>query len=314
MKNITKELYRKTNAGFHLLKPAFSLYNYFLYEKYLSRKYYIKKKFKKNFGYQLTKDPKSLNEKINWLKINYQNPLGSDLADKYKVRNHISATIGDKYLIPLAFATDNPKKITPENLPDFPFIIKTNHNSSGGIVIRDKNLITNWSSIHNQLRANLQDNYYWHGRERVYKDIKPMLIVEQLLDDGSGQLPPDYKVHCFNGKVRLINVDLDRGTPKQTCSWFNADWERELFEWGGKFNDGSYIKQSKTEIKKPIPFNEMKRLSELLAKDYKYLRVDWYVIKDKLFFGELTLYHHGGGKPIFPKEWDLRLGNELDLT
>jgi hypothetical protein len=314
MKSFVKNIYNNSRLGFTLLKPFVSIYQYFLHKKYLSREQFILKRFKKNFGHELNlKNPKSLNEKINWLILNNDNPLGSLLADKYRVREYIKSEIGEKYLVPLAYMTKDPKDIIPENLPDYPVIIKTNHNSSGGIVIKDKNKTIDWKSIQNRLRANLAENFYWVGRELVYKDIQPLIIVEKLLNDNSGSFPADYKVHCFNGKVEMTAVVTGRGSNQQHCDWYNREWIRQPYEWGVLLEDGSYSKASEKGVKKPICYDKMLELSETLSSKFKYLRVDWYVINDNLFFGELTLYHQSGSKPVKPYEWDLKLGEKLTL-
>lgn len=210
--------------------------------------------------------------------------------------------------------TNDPNNIIPENIPDYPVIIKTNHNSSGGIVIKNKKEEIDWKSIQNQLKANLAENYYWMGREMVYKDIEPLVIVEKLLSDRNGNVPYDYKVHCFNGKVQMINVDIDRGTSNQFCNWYDRDWNREPYEWGGRLPNGEFIKPSKTNVDKPKCLDKMIMLSESLSQQFKYLRVDWYVIDNNLYFGELTLYHHSGSKPIYPFEWDVKLGSRLIIS
>ncbi|MBA4744723.1 glycosyl transferase [Muricauda sp. TY007] len=314
MKALFNDFYTKNLFGFTILKPLVLAYQFFSQKKYLSRKKFILLQFKKNFGYELNlKNPKTLNEKINWLKLHYENPIGNKLADKYRVREVIKSEIGENYLIPLAYMTKNPKDIIPENLPNYPVIIKTNHNSSGGIVIKDKNIKNNWRRLQNQLRANLAENFYWVGRELVYKDIEPLIIVEKLLGDHNGNVPNDYKVHCFDGEVQMINVDIGRGGDNQYCNWYNKQWNREPYEWGGRIRNGTYAKPSEEDVEKPECLQEMIQLSQKLAKDFKYLRVDWYIINNKLYFGELTLYHHAGSKPIYPFEWDLTLGDKLIL-
>ena len=314
MKTFFKYLYLKNEFGYHIIKPFAGIYQFFLHEKYLKRQVFIKKRFKKNFGYELNLEyPKSLNEKINWLKINYWNPSSTQLADKYAVREYIKERIGEEYLVPLLFNTKNPKEIIPKNLPDFPCIIKTNHDSSGGIIIRDTNGKHNWSEIQNKLRSNMSQNYYWDGRELPYKNIKPRIIVEKLLFDDEGKLPEDYKVHCFNGRVRMINVDTGRGTPNHHRNWYNKEWKREPYKWSSELGENKFTDPSEKDINAPELLQEMIRLSEKLVSGFPYIRADWYIVKNKLFFGELTFHHNGGNRPIYPIAWDQRLGEQLKL-
>ncbi len=313
MKEKFKSIYRSSEFGFHVLKPFVRLYQFFLLKKFLSPKAFLKHKFKKAFGYELDLDnPQTLNEKINWLNLNYWHPKATQFADKYAVRDYVAETIGEQYLIPLLFTTQNPKDIIPENLPNIPFIIKTNHDSSGGIVIRDKHASHNWNKIQTNLRANLLENFYWVGRERQYKNIEPRIVVEKLLTDKHGNIPSDYKVHCFNGKVRMINVDVNRDSENQYRHYYNNEWVKEPFQWSSKFKDGS--NNSKSLISKPPKLQEMISLSERLVDGIPYLRVDWYILDNHLYFGELTFHHIGGCQPFNPIQWDLKLGAELDLS
>jgi len=312
MKSLIKSYYQTTEIGFYLIQPFALIYQFFLYKKFLSRQAFVKSTFKQKFGYHLNlQNPQTLNEKINWLKLNYWHPLATQFADKYAIREYIAETIGEKYLIPLLFTTKNPRDIVPANLPEEPFIIKTNHDSSGGIIIRDKNAQHNWKEIQSRLRANMSRNFYWDGRERQYRNIEPRIVVEKLLIDKQGNIPADYKVHCFNGKVRIINVDVDRDSENQYRQYYNQSWEKEPFQWSSKFKKSE--DSSRRLIPKPLNLNKMISLSEKLVDKVPYLRVDWYILENQLYFGELTFHHIGGTQPFDPPKWDLKLGQELQL-
>ncbi|MEP2689891.1 ATP-grasp fold amidoligase family protein [Maribacter dokdonensis] len=315
MKEKLKSIYKTSKLGFLVIRPFARFYQYFLHKKYLTREAFVKQRFKKSFGYTLDLDnPRTLNEKINWLKLNYWNPLSTQLVDKFEVRSFITDTIGDKYLVPLLFTTKEPKDIIPKNIPDIPCIIKTNHDSSGGIIIRNKHKVKNWKEIQNRLNANMSQNFYWDGREMPYKKIEPRIIVEKLLTDNTGTLPADYKVHCFNGKARMINVDIGRGTESHNRNWYSSNWTREPYKWSSVLGDGKLTDPSEKDIPKPALLDEMIELSEKLVEGFPYLRVDWYIFNKQLFFGELTFHHNGGHRPIYPESWDLNLGQELDLS
>lgn len=314
MKEKLKSIYRTSKFGFLIIRPFARIYQYFLHKKYLSRETFVKLRFKKSFGYDLKLDnPETLNEKINWLKVYYWNPLSTQMVDKYEVRSYISKIIGDEYLVPLLFTTTNPRDIIFENIPNIPCIIKTNHDSSGGIIIKNKNEINNWEEIQNRLHANMSQNFYWDGRERPYKNIKPRIIVEKLLTDNSGTLPADYKVHCFNGKTRMINVDIGRGSKNHYRNWYSSNWEREPYKWSSVLGDGSLTDPSEEDVAKPELLEKMILLSEKLVVGFPYLRVDWYIFGNRLYFGELTFHHNGGHRPIYPESWDLKLGQDLNI-
>ena len=213
--------------------------------------------------------------------------------------------------MPLVYHTKNPKEIVFNNIPDYPVIIKTNHDSGGGIFIYDKANI-NWKEVQKSLKKRMSKNYYWQSKEWQYKNIVPSIIVEKLLIDSEGNIPYDYKIHCFNGKVNMIQVDMGRGSENHYRNWYSKEWEKESYQWT-ILKNGKEIESSKSDIKKPQNLTKMIDLSETLSEPFKYVRVDWYDMEGKLFFGELTFHHDGGNRPITPKEWDLKLGNKLKL-
>ena len=286
------------------------LKNFYKYHL-IPEKRYISNKFKKSFGYPLNlKQPKTLNEKIQWLKLNDRTKLHTSYADKYEARKFIKEKIGEEYLVPLIFETKDIKQLIPSNLPDFPVIIKTNHDSSGGLIIKEKEK-NNWKEIQKRFKKQLKKNYYYQSKEWQYKNIKPRVIVEKLLIDDEGNMPFDYKVHCFNGRTTTIQVDIDRFGFHQR-NWYSIAWQREPFYWSA-LKGGRKTDPADWDIKKPICLDKMLELSELLAKDFIYVRVDWYIFKRKLYFGELTFHHDSGYQPILPKNWDLKLGQMLKL-
>lgn len=284
-----------------------------LKNRLVPEKILLENRFKKNHGQKLClKHPKTLNEKIVWLKLYDRTPLHTQCADKYAVREYVSEKVGERYLVPLYFHTFDPKDLVPDYLPETPCIIKANHDSSGGIFVYDKAKI-DWQCVQKGFEKRLKKNYYWKSKEWQYKNIKPRIIVEKLLQDKNGNIPFDYKLHCFNGKVRMIQVDMGRGTDKHHRNWYSTDWVREPYKWSSPKGNGIFTDPSEDDVEKPQSLNEMLRLSEILATPFCYVRVDWYDVDGQLFFGELTFHHDGGMQPILPKIWDERLGSEVKL-
>ena len=257
--------------------------------------------------------PKTLNEKILWLKLNDRTPLHTRCADKSAVRGYVAEKIGEDYLIPIYFETEHAEDIIPQNLPDLPVIIKTNHDSGGAYIVRDKEQVE-WNELRAVLKRRISRNYYYHGREWQYKHITPKILVEHLLVDETGSIPFDYKLHVFNGKVRMIQVDMGRGTDRHYRNWYSRDWNREPYKWSSPKGPGKFTDPSAEDIPKPESLDEMIELSERLAEPFDYVRVDWYDHLGKVYFGEITFHHDGGNQPILPAEYDLKLGNELQLT
>jgi len=311
LKHAIARIYRNSDFGYYAVRPLYKLYELAL--KNVSDEYIIKKKFKEFMGYELDlENPVTLNEKINWLKLYDRTDLHTQAADKFRVRDYIKEVIGEEYLVPLLYQNDDPEALIPENFPDIPFIIKCNHDSSGGVIVKDKATV-DWNKIQKRFKKLLKENYFNSSREWQYKNIKPTVIGETLLTDKNGKIPFDYKIHCLNGKVRMIQVDIDRNSDKHYRNWYNANWEREPYKWSSKKGKGKFTDPSDYDIEKPATFDKMVALSEKLAKAFIYVRVDWYDVDGKLYFGELTFHHDGGNRPIEPTEWDTKLGNELVL-
>jgi len=275
---------------------------YFLRYIFISDEKYIKYKFKKYLKYELNLDnPKSFNEKLQWLKLHDRTPLHTKCADKYRVRDYVKEKIGDKYLIPLIFVSNKLKDINKNNFPDFPVIVKPNH-SRGAHIIKDKNNF-DFENLQKILKKELSTNFYYRTREWQYKDIKPLIVVEKLLLDDEGKIPKDYKFLCMNGKVELIQVDSNRLTDHEK-TLYNKKWERQNFEFN--FPAGK-------DIIKPKNLEEMISIAEILSKDFIFVRVDLYTIKQKIYFGELTFHPAGGFGWFKPQKIDFELGEKLNL-
>lgn len=297
-----KALYTTTSLGKFLLtipKWIYDLYRYNIQ----SDTDFLKSKFKLTFGRELDlKNPKTFNEKIQWLKLNDRRPLYTTCADKFAVRDYIKENIGEEYLIPLVLITDKTEDITPSKLPDYPFIIKPTHASGQYIIVNDKSQV-NWQTVKKTIDKWLNVNYYYRLREWQYKDIPPAIIVEKLLIDERGVIPRDVKIHCFNGKIEFIEVHEDRLT-NHTKTHYDENWKVLNFK--------SYFTEGKLS-KPPITFEKMKTISKILSKDFHYVRVDLYELNGKIYFGELTFHPGSGFKAYEPEEQDLILGQKLIL-
>lgn len=265
-------------------------------------RFFIKRMFRLKLGYELDlENPQTFNEKISWLKLNERNPLQTLCADKYAVRNYVREKIGEQYLIPLLYHTDNPDDIVSENLPDVPHIIKANHNSGGAVVITDKSKV-DFAEVRKSLREQLGRNYYHLWKEWQYKNIKPRIVVEKLLLDGSN-IPNDYKFHCFNGKVEFIQVDLERFT----------EHKRNLYDLDWNLMDCRWIYENGPAVEKPPALEQMIVLAETIAKDFRLVRVDFYTLGSSIYFGEITFHPETGMGVFYPSEWDKKLGDRLAL-
>lgn len=249
-------------------------------------------------------DPKGFNEKLNWLKLHDRNPLYNILVDKLAVKQWVADKIGAQYVSKTYSSWDSVENISLENLPE-QFVLKTNHDSGGVAICRDKSSF-DFDAAKRVLRRHLKSNYFWWTREWPYKDVTPIVMAEEYLEDeGFDTGLVDYKVTCFNGNPRLIEVHRGR-FGEHTCNYYDQDWNPVTIDWAG-------IPVSPVEVERPEKLEKMLELSSVLTRGIPQVRCDWYVLGDRLVFGELTLFNGAGLDPIDEKN-DLWLGSLIDLS
>lgn len=278
-----------------LLQPSFNQ----IYEK-------ISKQFIESTGYKLNvNSPKTFNEKIQWLKLYYRDPLLTLCSDKYLVRDYVSKKIGSKYLVPLIGVYDNENEINFEKLPN-KFIIKLNNGSGKNIICHDKNNLNIFeakSKLHDWLKP--ESSHYLYSYEWAYKDIKPKIICETYLETKNRDLF-DYKFMCFHGKPELLWID-SRRHKKHQRNFFDMNWkEQNIFL--------NYPKNKLLKISETESLAAMKELAIKLSNDFPHVRVDFYLVDNQIYFGELTFYSANGMGKFIPKFWDRKLGNMLNLN
>lgn len=267
-----------------------------------------KKKYKQVFGKELNlNNPRTLNEKIQWLKLNVHEDFHTVCADKYAARE-IWKKYGNDGLITLLLMTYDWQEIKKENIPDEPCIVKCNSGSGEYQIIRDKNIV-DYNDLRRKCRRWLTENYYYASQEWQYKNIKPCIIIEKLLQNKKGKIPNDYKLHCINGKVEFIYCSIDREGANYR-SIYSPTWERMNVEWVALKD---HKKKRGADIEKPKTFDRMVEIAEDIAKKFAYVRVDFYDVDGKLYYGEITLHHGSGFDTFEPSSYDLLYGNMLDL-
>lgn len=276
---------------------------------FLSDETFIKAVFKFRVGYKINLDcPQTYNEKLQWIKLYDRNPRYTAMVDKVQVRDYISKTIGEKYLIPCLGVWNSEEDINFDELPN-QFVLKCNHNSGLGMCIcKDKSKL-NINNVKAELRRGLNQDYYYHSREWPYKDVPKKIIGEKFLVDESGKDLKDYKVMCFNGEPKLIELHMGRFTDHQSQDFYDIDWNKTNITQSGLSLYGS----SKSVMPKPVTLDEMLKLSKILSQGIPHVRVDWYSIEEKLYFGELTFFDGSGFDPYDNPEDDLLLGSWIKL-
>lgn len=267
-------------------------------------RYCLEQQFMRSVGYPLNLDnPKTFNEKLQWLKFYYRNPLMTKCADKVAVREYIKQKIGEKYLIPCIGVWDNPDDIDFDKLPD-KFVLKVNWGSGQNIIVKDKSKL-NIRETRRQLAKWMrpESNHYFMSFEWCYKDIKPKIIAEKYIEQMDGNLL-DYKIFCNNGEPNFLFVAIDRGKDLR-FNFYDLDFQKLPFK--------QHYENSNNIIKKPKQFDEMLNIARILAEKFVHCRVDFYIVGDALYFGEITFYHFNGMEKFEPQEWDRKLGDLLIL-
>lgn len=296
------------NKLFRIIKNPKILLSYFLMTKYscfISDKTCLKILFKLKMGKTLNLDnPKTFNEKLQWLKIYQRDSTYSSLVDKYEVRQYIEKSLGADILIPLLGVWDCFEDIDFDQLPS-QFVLKCTHDSGGLVICTDKSKL-DIAAAKKKINKCLKRNYYYNGREWPYKNIKPKIICEKFMVDESGVELKDYKFLCFNGKVKCSFVCLNRNkSTGLNVDFYDMDWKPMPFE--------RHYSCSDTVISKPINFDKMVEFAEILSKNIPFVRVDFYETNGQLYFGELTFYPGGGFEEFTPESYDYLLGSWMEL-
>lgn len=276
------------------------VFNHLSDEKYLKFCYFLR------IGKKLNLDnPKTFNEKLQWLKINDRNPRYINMVDKYEVKKYIETTIGLEYVIPTFGIYNSFQEINFEKLPKR-FVMKCTHNSGGVVVINDKNKI-NIKELEKKFNRMLKKNFFYVGREWPYKNIVPRIIIEEnIQEEDSKEQIKDYKIMCFNGEPKCSFVCSNRNAESGLCvNFYDYNWKPMPFE--------RHYPKNKQEIEKPSQYNKMLELAKKLSKDIPFVRVDFYQKGEQIYFGELTFYPGSGMEEFTPDEWDEKIGNWLEL-
>jgi hypothetical protein len=262
--------------------------------------------FRKRVGYWPNiARPRSFNEKIQHRKYYWHDELFTRLADKYAVRTYVADKVGERYLVPLIAVLDDPSEVDFDAYGEN-YVLKLTHDSGGVFICKNNGI--NRAKTMRRMRRKFKRNMGLRRNEGWYAPIKPVVMVEQLLQDEHGNIPSDYKIHVFNsgGKRHcMLQVDYDR---------FNGH-HRSFYDTEGKLLPFSQNKKSQNqELDPPKNLAEMYDLAAKLAGDIDYVRVDMYNIDGNIYFGELTFSHAGGFGPFTPVSYDFEVGKWWEIN
>ena len=267
-------------------------------------KFLLKQQFLQMTSKQLNIDnPQTFNEKIQWYKLYYKNPLMTKVADKIQLRDYVKQIIGKQYLIKSLGIYNTPEEIDFNNLPN-QFVIKVNWGSGQNIIVKNKKQLDIPQTIA-QLEQWIkpESNHYYDFFEWCYKDMKPQIIIEEYIQQLNNDLY-DYKFLCYNGKVNKLFVVSDRFKNKY-LDFYDNDWNHLPFE--------RLYHNSPKGITKPQNLKEMISIAEKLSKPFPFVRVDLYSIQNQIYIGELTFYPGNGVELFSPEKWDYTLGQDFTL-
>lgn len=250
-------------------------------------------------------NPQTYNEKLQWLKLNDHRPEYVEMVDKYLAKSYVRKKIGDEYIIPTLGVWDKFEDIDFDKLPN-EFVLKCTHDSGGLVICKDKRNF-NYNAAKAKIKKCLKRNYFYVGREWPYKSVKPRIIAETYMEDQQYKELRDYKFFCFNGCVKMLFIATNRQSAKEETNFdfFDSNFNHLPITNGHACN--------LADIKKPVNFELMKSLAEKLSVGIPHLRVDFYEVNGKVYFGELTFFHWSGLVPFNPPEWDYTLGSWIEL-
>ncbi len=266
----------------------------------------LKVLFRLKCGYELDlENPKTYNEKLQWIKLNDKNPLLPKCCDKYAVREYVESKGCGEILNDLLWEGFNPEEIPFDDLPD-KFVIKVTHGSTFNIICKDKSKLDRAKAVKNcqkWLKAKFLEAYgeWFYGVER------PRVIVEKYLDDGTGRLR-DYKIYCFNGEPRFIGLDSgDESKGEHYKDIYDTEWNILPGYEMAYPNSG-------VAVEKPKQLDELLKYARILSSDFLHARVDFYLVDNHVVFGEITFTNSAGFGRVEPKEFALKMGEYLQLN
>lgn len=269
-------------------------------------KLFLKCKYRTMMGRKLNlKNPKSFNEKLQWLKIYDRNPIYTSMVDKYEAKKFVAGIIGEEYIIPTIGVWDNFDDIEFDLLPN-QFVLKCTHDSGGVVICNDKKNF-DIDNAKKKINTCLKRDYYLLGREWPYKNVKPRIIAEKYIKDKSNKYLMDYKIFTFDGiaKALFIASDRQKGVDETKFDFYDMKFNHLKIRNGHQYSTVPPVK--------PKSFDEMIRIAEKLSKGVKHLRVDLYEVDGQVYFSELTFYHWSGFVKFEPEEWDNTFGEWISL-
>lgn len=274
------------------------------WEDFISEEKYLSWRFESFLGYKLNLvSPLTFNEKMQWLKIHNRSPLYTDMVDKIAAKDIAAKEMGYEKVIETIGVWDNPEEIVFDELPD-KFVLKTTHDSGGSIICKERSSF-NIDYAKAILAKALRKNLYYFGCEWPYKDVRPRILAEKFMSNPGREVLDVYKVMCFNGEPKIVQVVQNDKTAEETVDYYDLEWNKLPFSEG--------YPNSKHQISKPVKLVEMIDYAMRFSKDIPFLRVDFYEIQGEVYFSEFTFFNNSGFCRFQPGKWDRILGDMLSI-
>jgi hypothetical protein len=273
----------------------------------------IRQMYKKAFEkYPDLENPVTYNEKIQWLKVHWYDPLAEQCADKYAVRSYIEEKVGKDYLPELHGVWDRVEDIDFDKLPD-KFVLKSTHASGHVIICRDKSKLNHRKACRT-MAGWLKMDFFAFGGEWVYRNIPRRIICEELIKGPTifsprlgrliDQSPLDYKILCFQGEPKLLFITSDREQSLKV-DFYDCDWKWQPFK--------RYYPNKGNVFPRPKELDKILDMAKILSKPFPHVRVDFYLENDRIIIGELTFFPGCGMEPFEPEQYDEIVGKYLVL-
>lgn len=266
---------------------------------------FVRRRYRCEMGRELNLDtPATYTEKLQWLKLYDHRPEYTTMVDKYEVKQYVADKIGGEYIIPMLGVWERVEDIDFDSLPER-FVLKTTHDSGGIVVCKDKQTL-DVHAAKKKLAHFLQRNYYDYNREWPYKNVKHRIIAEAYMEDTHQGELRDYKFFTFGGEPKVLYIAQGRGKGEPTVAdFFDMEFNHLPFT----------IDHDMAPVppEKPVNFELMKRLAAKLSEGTPQLRVDFYEVDGKVYFGEMTFFHCSGLAPFHPEQWDQTFGEWVTL-
>ena len=250
-------------------------------------------------------NPRSYNEKLQWLKIHDRESRYQCMVDKYEAKKFVGKRIGEEHIIKTYGVWEKFEEIDFDALPD-KFVLKCTHDSAGYVICKAKENF-DFDGARKKITKCLTRNFYYVGREWPYKSIKPRVIAEEYMEDHTLHELRDYKFFTFDGVPKVMHIVSNRQNSNEETygDFFDMDYQHLDLTMGHP--------NAPQCPEMPKNFEKMKKFASVLAKDTIHLRVDFYEVDGQLYFGELTFYQDSGIANIQPEGWNDILGDWINL-